>query len=161
MKTFLSSLILLFFISGTAFAQHEHHDEEDGDKKMHAPSDNEVVQVLDKFRMAIISNDSEKASALLTDDARILESGGIETKEEYLSHHFHSDGKFLNAMERHVMSQNVKSSENTAWISTASHMSGTYNESDISINSAELAVLVKIDGDWRISSVHWSSRSAE
>jgi len=157
MKTFLSSLILLFVISGTAFAQHEHHD----DKKMHTVGDEEIVQVLENFRMAIINSEQEKASELLTDDARILESGGIETKEEYLSHHFHSDGKFLSAMEREVKSQKVKVNKNTAWISTVSQMSGSYNDRDISVNSAELAVLVKTDEGWKISSVHWSSRSAE
>jgi ketosteroid isomerase-like protein len=119
------------------------------------------VQVLEDFRMAIINNDQEKASELLAEDARILESGGIETKEEYLSHHFHSDGKFLSAMEREVKSQKVKSNENTAWVSTVSHMSGSYNDREISVNSAELAVLVKTDEGWKISSVHWSSRSTE
>ncbi len=119
----------------------------------------EAVQVLNDFRTAIINNDSESASNLLTDDARILESGGIETKEEYLSHHFHSDGKFLSAMERHQMSQKVTSDGNTAWISTVTHMSGTYNERNIDISSAELAVVVKTEEGWKISAVHWSSRS--
>lgn len=120
-----------------------------------------VVQVLERFREAIINNNREKASDLLTEDARILESGGIETKEEYLSHHFHSDGKFLSAMEREVQSQKVETNESTAWVSTASRMHGTYDDGDISINSAELAVLVKTEQGWKISSVHWSSRSAQ
>jgi hypothetical protein len=161
MKIFLSSLILLFVISGTAFAQHEHHDDEGADKKMHAAGDEEVVKVLEDFRMAIIKNEQEKASELLAEDARILESGGIETKEEYLSHHFHSDGKFLSAMEREVKSQKVKSNKNTAWVSTVSHMRGSYNNRDVSVNSAELAVLIKTEDGWKISAVHWSSRSTE
>ena len=161
MKTFLSSLILLLMISGTVFAQHEHHNEEGTDVNMHAAGDEEVLAVLDNFQSAIINNNQEKASELLTDDARILESGGIETKEEYLSHHFHSDGKFLSAMAREVKTQKVESNEKTAWVSTLSHMHGTYNDQNISINSAELAVLVKTDNGWKISSVHWSSRSAE
>jgi ketosteroid isomerase-like protein len=161
MKTFLNTLILLLVISATAFAQHEHHEDEGTDEKMYTAGDEEVVQVLENFQMAIINNDQEKALALLTDDARILESGGIESKEEYLSHHFNSDGKFLGAMEREVKSQKVKSNENTAWVSTVSHMQGTYNEKEVSVNSAELAVLVKTEGGWKISSVHWSSRSAE
>ena len=144
-------------ISGTAFAQHEHHD----DKKMHTAGDEEIVQVLENFRMAIINNEQEKASELLAEDARILESGGIETKEEYLSHHFHSDGKFLSAMEREVKSQKVKSNENTAWVSTVSHMQGTFNEKEVSVNSAELAVLIKTEDGWKISAVHWSSHSTE
>lgn len=161
MKTFLSSLILLLVISSSSFAQHQQYGDKDAKETMHASAIEEVIEALDDFRMAIIKNNQEKASSLLTDDARILESGGIETKEEYLSHHFHSDGKFLSAMEREVKTQKVKSTENTAWISTVSYMQGTYNDKDISINSAELAVLVKTDRGWKISSVHWSSRSAE
>lgn len=155
MKTLRNSILVLLVATTTLLAQDMDHE-----KHMHVDEE-KLVQVLNDFRTAIISNDSEKAAALLTDDARILESGGIETKEEYLSHHFHSDGKFLSAMEREVRSQEVKSSENTAWISTVSHMSGTYNERDIGINSAELAVLVKTENGWKISAVHWSSRNSK
>ncbi len=161
MKTFIPTFILLFVVSTALFAQHEHHDDESAEEKMHSAGSEEVVQVLDNFREAIINNNQEKASELLTDDARILESGGIETKEEYLLHHFHSDGKFLSAMEREVQSQKVEANESTAWVSTASHMHGTYDDGDISINSAELAVLIKTDDGWKISSVHWSSRNSK
>lgn len=161
MKTLLSSLILLLATSGTVFAQHEHHDNEGSKEKTHTAGREEAVAVLDNFRMAIINNNQEEASELLTNDAQILESGDIETKEEYLSHHYHSDGKFLSAMEREVKSQKVKSNGKTAWLSTVSYMQGTYDDQDISINSAELAVLVKTDEGWKISAMHWSSRSAE
>lgn len=158
MKTLLNSILVLLIAATTLSAQDMDHNK----KHEHTQPDKEkLVKVLNDFRKAIISNDSEKAADLLSDNARILESGGIETKEEYLSHHFHSDGKFLSAMEREVRSQEVKSSENTAWISTVSHMSGTYNEKDISISSAELAVLVKTEDGWKISAVHWSSRDSK
>jgi hypothetical protein len=77
-------------ISGIAIAQHEHHDDKGPDGTIPEASDAEVVQVLEKFRMAIINNNQEKASELLTDDARILESGGIETKEEYQLQKMHN-----------------------------------------------------------------------
>ncbi len=157
MKPLISSLILLFMISGTAFAQHEHHD----DKKMHAAGDEKIVQVLENFRMAIINNDQQKASALLADDARILESGGIETKVEYLSHHFQADGKFLRAMKREITSQQVQTKKQVAWISTTSTMTGTYKKRMIKMSSAELAVLVKTDDGCKISALHWSSRNME
>ncbi|MDZ7715164.1 MAG: nuclear transport factor 2 family protein [Balneolaceae bacterium] len=145
----------LMLIAGVLFAQQQDYG------KNKTTNNKELIQVIDNFRMAIINNNAEKASSLLTDDARILETGGIETKEEYLSHHFHSDGKFLSAMERELKTQKVTSSAKTAWISTVSKMSGTYNDQDISIDSAELAVLVKTKDGWKISAVHWSSRSAE
>jgi len=122
-------------------------------------SNQEVLQVLKNFRSAIINNNRDRASELLTDDARILESGSLETKEEYLSHHFAADGKFLKAMERKVVSQKISNTNNSAWISTVSHMEGTYNEHSIKIDSAELVVFIKKNGNWKISAIHWSSRS--
>lgn len=154
MKLLNSTILILLLVTTSLFAQ-------SGNKPVESKEEQEVVETLKDFRSAIINNNQQKASKLLTSDARILESGGIETKEEYLSHHFHSDGKFLRAMERKVLAQNIKTNDTTAWISTTSRMSGSYNDREISINSAELAVLVKRKGVWKISAVHWSSRSAD
>jgi ketosteroid isomerase-like protein len=155
MKTFLSSLILLFIISATSFAQQAHNEQDSREKT--PPGSGEVVQVLNDFRTAIINNDSEKASALLTDDIRILEGGNIETKEEYLSHHFHSDGKFLSAMDREVESRTITIEGNTAWVSTQTHTWGTYSDRKLDLNSLELAVLKKQKKGWKITALHWSS----
>lgn len=105
-----------------------------------------------------MENDVSKAGELLSDSARILESGNIETKEEYLSHHFHSDGKFLSAMKREVESRTVTIEGNTAaWVSTQTHTWGTYSDRKLDLNSLELAVLKKEDGNWKITVLHWSS----
>lgn len=152
----ISSTILIFLFAVTSLIA------QPVNKPGSATDDGQqALEVLKDFKSAIINNNKQKASELLTKDARILESGGIETKEEYLSHHFHSDGKFLSEMERDVLAQNIKTNDSTAWISTTSQMSGTYNDREISINSAELAVFVKRDGVWKISAVHWSSRRAD
>ncbi len=157
MKKLTLTLLLLPLLSLPALAQEM--NQKSGSDQLNRADSEKVLQVLEDFREAIISNNSDKASRLLTDDARILESGGVETKEEYLSHHFHSDGKFLSAMESEQLSRHTNTKGNTAWVSTLSRMSGTYNQSDIRINSAELAVLVKTEEGWKISALHWSSRS--
>ncbi|MFH5886004.1 nuclear transport factor 2 family protein [Halalkalibaculum sp. DA3122] len=84
-------------------------------------SEKKVIKTLDAFHQAIIDNDSQAGKNLLSESVRILEGGNIETKEEYLSHHFHSDGKFLSAMKREVESRNVSIDGNTAWVSTQTH----------------------------------------
>lgn len=116
-----------------------------------------VKKTLDSFHQAIIDNDTQKAQVLLSDSVRILESGNIEAKEEYLSHHFHSDGKFLSAMNRKINSQTVTVEENTAWVSTQSRTWGIYNERELDLNSLELAVLQKKNGSWKVAALHWSS----
>ncbi|WP_440998547.1 nuclear transport factor 2 family protein [Fodinibius sp. SL11] len=120
-------------------------------------SEKNVIKALDAFHQAIIDNDSQAAKNLLSESVRILEGGNIETKEEYLSHHFHSDGKFLSAMKREVESQNVTIKGNTAWVSTQTHTWGTYSDRKLDLNSLELAVLKKEKGKWNITALHWSS----
>jgi hypothetical protein len=116
-----------------------------------------VLETLDNFKQAIVDNDSDKARQLLSDSVRILEGGNIETKEEYLSHHFHSDGKFLKAMKRNEDYQNVAIVGNVGWVSTKTHVWGTYNERELNLNSLELAILNKENGIWKITALHWSS----
>ena len=120
-----------------------------------------VIQSLSSFHQAIVENDSQKARELLSDSVRILEGGGIETKQEYLSHHFHSDGKFLSAMKREIESRNVTIEGNTAWVSTQTHTWGTYSDRKLDLKSLELAVLKKEEGHWQITALHWSSASQD
>lgn len=119
----------------------------------------EILKTLQDFETAIIDSDSMKAENLLDEQARIVEGSQIETKEEYLSHHFYSDGRFLSAMDREVISQEVFAHGETAWVTTKSHISGMYNDREMSLNSMELAVLKKSNGTWKITAIHWSSAS--
>lgn len=116
-----------------------------------------ALNTLQEFEEAIVMNNAAKAKELLHPEALILEGASIETQEEYLSHHFHSDGKFLSAMGREVLSQQININENTAWVTTKSHLTGTYNAREIDLQSLELAVLNRVDGVWKIMAVHWSS----
>jgi ketosteroid isomerase-like protein len=145
MKPFIKIFALFVFLSGTVMAQTNQKE-------------TRVLEALDNFKTAIVDNDSEAASNVMADDALILEGSGMETKEEYLSHHFHSDGKFLKAMNREILTQKISIEGNTAWVSTVSSMKGTYSEREIDLTSLELAVLKKAGSDWKITAIHWSSR---
>lgn len=50
-----------------------------------------VAAAVDRYHQALSSADSAGALALLTADAVILESGGVESRAEYRSHHLRSD----------------------------------------------------------------------
>jgi hypothetical protein len=118
-----------------------------------------VIQTLEDFHQAILDNDNSAAQRLLSDSIRILEGGSVETKEEYLSHHFYADGKFLREMKQEVGSRSVNIKEETAWVSTQTHTWGTYNNRKLDLNSLELAVLKKENHGWKITALHWSSAS--
>ena len=139
-------LLVLAATSASALAQ------------MSAPSDSAAVAaVADRFREAITAGDAEAAGALLAPDAAILEGGKIETAHDYLSHHFVSDGSFLRAMTREPGERRVTVAGDAAWVVSRSRLHGRYRDRDLDMNSAELMVLRRTDGGWRIAAVHWSS----
>ena len=117
-----------------------------------------ISKTLVDFENAMIENDSESASNLLHDEVIIMEGDGTETKEEYLSHHFHSDGRFLSAMNRELIAEKINIDGNIAWVSTITALKGTYSDRDIDMTSLELAVLKKENDSWKIVALHWSSR---
>lgn len=145
MKKLTYTLVVLAFSSVALFAQ------ESTEKDM-------IAKTLSDLETAIIENDSERAGEILHDDVTILEGGGMETKSEYLSHHFHSDGKFLSAMNREEVSQEISVEGNMAWVTSKTKMTGTYSGREIDLSSLELAVLKKENGMWRVIALHWSSR---
>ncbi|WP_020404881.1 nuclear transport factor 2 family protein [Gracilimonas tropica] len=120
------------------------------------PEELEISKTLSEFETAIVENNSKAASELLHDDVIILEGSNSETKEQYLSHHFHSDGKFIGAMNRELISERITIEGNVAWVSSQTKMTGVYNEREIDRTSLELAVLKKENGDWKIIALHWS-----
>ncbi|TYP93598.1 protein of unknown function (DUF4440) [Fodinibius salinus] len=150
MSTRISLIVILLFIVGTSLAVGQD-----------SATEKKVIKTLDAFHQAIIENDSQTAKHLLSESARILEGGNIETKDEYLSHHFHSDGKFLSAMKRENESRDVTIEGNMAWVSTQTHTWGTYSNRTLDLNSLELAVLKKEEGNWKITALHWSSASRD
>jgi len=47
-----------------------------------------------------------------------------------------------------------------AWAVSTSLSQGTYRDRPVDSRGAELVVLTREEGAWRIQAVHWSSRSA-
>jgi ketosteroid isomerase-like protein len=121
-----------------------------------------AVEAVEAFRAALARGDSAAVAAQLLSEAVVLESGGIETKCEYLGHHFHADHAFLENMTREVEHRDVRIEGNAAWVSTTSRMTGSYDGRALDLSSAELIVLRRRrPAGWRVAAVHWSSRSRE
>ncbi|CAN5753912.1 hypothetical protein BH23GEM6_BH23GEM6_13240 [soil metagenome] len=118
-----------------------------------------VVAVIQRFHRALEAGDSATALQLLKDDATILESGGVETREEYRSHHLASDIAFAQAVTREDGPIRVAVSGDAAWATSTSTMRGTFRDRPVNSQSVELMVLERgVDG-WRIAAIHWSSRT--
>ena len=117
-----------------------------------------VAKVVNEFQSALSIGDSSKALSLLTNDAVILESGGIEERSEYRSHHLPEDIKFAKAVASKRGPLHVSVGGSTAWTAATSTTKGTFNGRAIDSMGAESMVLTKQPAGWRIRSIHWSSR---
>lgn len=122
--------------------------------------DREIATVADAFTFAIVQHDSLAAATILDKDASILEGGAVESRLDYLAHHFHSDAAFLGSMERVLLDRSINRQKDVAWVLSTSRLTGTYRDRDIDLISVETLILVNDPEGWHIASVHWSSGAA-
>lgn len=118
-----------------------------------------VAAVVERYHAALAAGDTTTAMSLLAEDAIILESGGMESREEYRSHHLPSDMAFAAAVPRTRGTLHVRVAGNSAWVASTSVTEGTFRDRDINAQGAELMVLSRTDAGWLIEAIHWSSRN--
>ena len=88
----------------------------------------------------------------------ILESGGVEDKESYRSGHLAADMRFAQSVPRERGEIHVKFLGDVAWAYSTSITQGRIGDREINSQGAELMVLAREDGAWKITAIHWSSR---
>ena len=118
-----------------------------------------VAATVAAYHRALAAGDSATALSLLTEDAVILESGGMETREEYRSHHLPSDIEFARAIQSTESPVRVKVRGDVAWATSTSVTQGQFRGRAINSAGAELMVLTRLADGWKIAAIHWSSRS--
>ncbi len=118
-----------------------------------------VVSTVERFHAALASGDSTGAMALLAADAVILESGGVETRAEYQSHHLQGDIGYAKSMKSTRGPIRVSVRGDVAWASSTSKTTGESRGRQVNSTGAELMVLTRTPQGWRISAIHWSSRA--
>ncbi len=117
-----------------------------------------VATVVAAFHDALSSGEGDRALDLLTDHVRVLEGGGVETREEYADHHLPADMAFAQAVSRERGDLEVVVRGDVAWAISSSRAVGTWRERPVDSRTAELMVLERQSDGWRISAIHWSSR---
>lgn len=117
-----------------------------------------VAKVVNEFHTALSTGDNAKALSLLAPDAVVLESGGIESRAEYASHHLPGDIEFAKAVASTSGALQVTVYGTSAWTAATSTTEGQFKGRAINSVGAESMVLTKRDRVWRIRSIHWSSR---
>ena len=119
----------------------------------------EVAAVVARYDAALASGDSATALALLAADAVILETGGMETREEYRAHHLPADIGFARAVPSQQVAMRIVVRGDVAWASSTSTSTGEYRGRQINSRGAELMVLSREPDGWKIRAIHWSSRN--
>ncbi len=118
-----------------------------------------VAATVARYHAALESGDSLAALALLADDAVILESGGMESRAEYRGHHLPADIAFARAIKSARGAASVVVRGDVAWAWSTSTTQGEFRGRPINSAGAELMVLTRTAGGWKISAIHWSSRN--
>ncbi len=118
-----------------------------------------VAAIVASFHSALAHSDSAGVLALLAPDALILESGDIETRAEYRSHHLAADIAFTAAVPSTSGPLKVFVSGSTAWTVRTSLTQGDYKGRFINSAGVESMVLTRSAGKWQIRSIHWSSHT--
>lgn len=135
-----------------------------GGRPLHAqqtsPADSAaVVAVVERFHGALASGDTATAMSLLSPDVVVLESGGLESRGEYRSHHLPADMEFARSVPRERGPVRVRVDGGIAWAASTSVSQGRFRDREINSQGAELMVLRRTDDGWRIEAIHWSSRN--
>ena len=153
LKSWSVAASLLALVTSSVAAQQAAHD-----PSHHMGDSAAAVSVLHRFHAALEKGDSATALSLLAPDVTILESGGIEMLAEYRSHHLAADIEFAKAIPSKRTVVSVKVAGDAAWVSSTSITEGQTGGRAVNSAGAELVVLRKVEADWKISAIHWSSR---
>lgn len=118
-----------------------------------------AVAAVERYQEALRTGERAAAVSLLDSSVVILESGELESRQEYIDHHLAADMAFAKAVasRREVKAVTVKG--NVAWVASTNRSLGTFRDRRIDSDGAELMVLSRDSRGWKIAAIHWSSRT--
>jgi ketosteroid isomerase-like protein len=117
-----------------------------------------VVQTARAYHEYLAAGDTTGALRLLSPDVVIVESGNIEDLEHYRTGHLIADMRYAQSVTREPGEIRVVVRGDVAWAASTASITGERQGEPFNSTSAELMVLSRHDGGWRIRAIHWSSR---
>jgi hypothetical protein len=116
-----------------------------------------VARVGTRFHEILSTGDTAGISVLLAPDLRVIEGGTVENRQEYLSHHLAADIEFAKAVKEERTSFSYRCDGNVAWLVSTSNSTGKFRGRGIDSEGAELMLLSRNPGGWKIRVIQWSS----
>ncbi len=161
MKYLNQAKVLILFISllySTVVLSHGPTVKEKSDTALFSGLETSAGKAVLAFQTALETGDAKTARSLLADDVLIFEGKGVErSAEEYASHHMISDMRYLHAMTIVSIEHHVKEHGALAISNSRSRVKGTYKNQEINRIGNETIILERLDGDWKITHIHWSN----
>lgn len=117
-----------------------------------------VTTVVARFHDALAAGDSVRAVAMLASNALVLETGAIETRAEYLSHHLGADMQASKDSKGTRTVVHVRVAGDAAYVVSRTVTPPTGEEGSTGSQMVELMVLERTTTGWKIQAIHWSSR---
>ena len=126
------------------------------------PTDQADVQAaIESFYSAMKKGDAKEAMAFIAPDAMFVESGRIETRQQYEDNHLPLDIDFEKQITGKRSPWRITVNGDTAWGIASTEYEGPVDGADVNFVSTQLAVVTRgEDGKWMIRSIHWSSMSS-
>ncbi|MGQ0531778.1 MAG: nuclear transport factor 2 family protein [Caulobacteraceae bacterium] len=113
---------------------------------------------VDAFAAALRSGDAAAVERLMAPDVVVAESGGVERSfAEYAGHHMPADMAFTAAVRFTLEQRDVIAGDDIATVISRSQAHGEFQGQTIHSRMMETIMLRRIDGQWRIVHIHWSS----
>lgn len=120
-----------------------------------------AAATVDAFHRALRRGDTRAALRLLSDDALIFESGGVERgKAEYAAHHLGADAEFSRAVPSVLTRRTGGMLGGLAWIASEGRTTGSFRGKAVDRKTTETMLLRRVGGVWKIAHIHWSSAAA-
>ncbi|MEP6590447.1 MAG: DUF4440 domain-containing protein [Gemmatimonadota bacterium] len=118
-----------------------------------------VVRVVNQFHERMLAADTAGAAALLAPELVVMEGGAIERRADYLAHHLPADIEATRAAPSQRTLVHLTATTEMAVVASSSRTTREVRGQPMESTGAELMVLRRTVEGWRISAIHWSSRS--
>lgn len=120
----------------------------------------DAVATVERFSTALVAGKLDKAGLELDPKVLILESGGAErSAAEYLGGHAKGDAAFLKTAHVQLVRRTAQANGNMAWVGSESELHIMKDNKMTTILSTETMVLKLTGTTWKITHIHWSSRT--
>ena len=110
------------------------------------------------YQTAFDTNKPAEVMAFIADDALMMEAGIVQTRAEYEKEHLPADMDFGKGVTAKRAPDRRVVRGDTAWVTTQTQFTGTYQDKPVSFQGLELMVWSRELAGWRIRAIHWSSR---